>query len=56
MLFLCRKCRVLYWPSINHPCLVRQNDNNSSEEEENNNNDGNIVPIDPKTFLSYFSV
>jgi len=38
-LMLCRRCRVLFWQSIGHPCLLSQDGNDS---EEGNNSDVNM--------------
>ena len=50
-LVLCRRCSLLYWQTIGHPCLV---------EEENNNSGNGLgedkVLINPSAFLAFFSV
>ena len=62
LIHLCRKCRVLYWQSLGHPCLV-ENGSDGGEEEEGSDaetaDDGSAktqIPVTPSTFLSFFSV
>lgn len=46
LLILCKNCRVLFWQSYGHPCLVRKKENRNEA----------LVPVTPQTFLSFFSV
>ena len=63
LIHLCRKCRVLYWQSLGHPCLV-ENGSDCGEEVSDGEADGGVddgvvktqVPVPPSTFLSFFSV
>eukprot|EP00095_Tigriopus_kingsejongensis_P009453 maker-scaffold197_size267318-snap-gene-0.13 protein:Tk09453 transcript:maker-scaffold197_size267318-snap-gene-0.13-mRNA-1 annotation:"f-box only protein 25" len=59
-IMLCRKCRVLFWQSLGHPCLVVSNDEASSSSSDDEDEAAHRVqmqlPVPPNQFLSFFSV
>lgn len=56
-LFLCRKCRSLYWRSLGHPCLALKTDSDEDSNAPTPEEWERLQqPIKPSTFLSYFSV
>ena len=57
MLYLCMRCRSLYWQSFGHPCLVAESGDNSSGDEDNSSSDASLLlEIKPQKFLSFFSL
>ena len=60
LIMLCRKCRILYWQSIGHPCLLENGDSSDGEDERLPPSGGAEnkfeVPVTPSTFLSFFSL
>lgn len=56
VLMLCRKCRVLFWQSLGHPCLVREMNSSGSEDDEDSQTVQVESPVSPNLFLSFFSV
>jgi len=55
-LTLCRKCSVLFWRSIGHPCVKVANSEQQEENEEEDQQRFFHVDVSPQAFLSFFSV
>lgn len=69
MVMLCRKCCALFWKSLGHPCFVMEDDaedlenNYSALQQPTSGNESAVVtsgdqliPVSPKSFLTFFSV
>ena len=61
MIMLCRKCCALFWKSLGHPCFVLAEEAAAEAEKatlpaEVENKKGELIPVSPKSFLTFFSV
>jgi len=64
MLMLCRKCCALFWKNLGHPCFVFDSDFDSSDSDtamaDNSSSmsskSAELIPVSPKSFLTFFSV
>ena len=61
MIMLCRKCCALFWKSLGHPCFVLAEDAAAEAKKatlpaEVENKKGELIPVSPKSFLTFFSV
>jgi len=63
MVMLCRKCCALFWKNLGHPCFVFDSDFDFDSDDSNNSNQSNqskssdqLIPVSPKSFLTFFSV
>ena len=61
MVMLCRKCCALFWKNLGHPCFVFDSDFDfDSDESENSISKSpgadQLIPVSPKSFLTFFSV
>ena len=63
MLMLCRKCCALFWKNLGHPCFVFDSDLDSSDSDtamaDNSSSmskSAELIPVSPKSFLTFFSV
>ena len=51
---LCRKCAALFWKSLGHPCFILEEESRLPPNYQNSNKE--LLPISPKSFLTFFSV
>ena len=60
MVMLCRKCCALFWKNLGHPCFVFDSDFDFDSDDSNNSNQSKssdqLIPVSPKSFLTFFSV
>jgi len=63
MVMLCRKCCALFWKNLGHPCFVFDSDLDSSDSDtamaDNSSvstKSAELIPVSPKSFLTFFSV
>jgi len=57
MIMLCRKCAALFWKSLGHPCFILEEEVTNNELPINyQNSNKELLPISPKSFLTFFSV
>lgn len=61
MLILCRKCCALFWKSLGHPCFVLETSSDDdescdSDQDQIINKEGELIPVTPTSFLTFFSV
>ena len=54
MIMLCRKCAALFWKSLGHPCFILEEESRLPPNYQNSNKE--LLPISPKSFLTFFSV
>lgn len=55
MVMLCRKCCALFWKSLGHPCFVVDDDIEGPLLSSSPSNT-ELIPVSPKSFLTFFSV
>ena len=56
MIMLCRKCAALFWKSLGHPCFIPEEEISTKMDYHNHSENSELIPISPKSFLTFFSV